>query len=144
MNKKLWWSTALAPVAILAPALTTISCSTSSSSQSYQFASSEAGEYNFLSFKWSVSQIAAGLMPVPGQDKLLEQQILQSFKYNDSQDLGLKQLKVTIDKKEFVIEYEFVVFKGDLIDFPEGGDISSFPKDRETLKGSFRTNSLIK
>ena len=81
-------------------------------------------------------------MPVPGQDKLLEQQILQSFKYNDSQDLGLKQLKVTIDKKEFVFEYEFVVFKGDLIDFPEGGDISSFPKDRETLKGSFKTNSF--
>lgn len=112
MNKKLWWSTALAPVAILAPALTTISCSTSSSSQSYQFASSEAGEYNFLSFKWSVSQIAAGLMPVPGQDKLLEQQILQNFKYNDLQDLGLKQLKVTIDKKNLCLNMNLLYLKG--------------------------------
>ena len=141
MNKKLWWSAVIVPIAIAAPALTVISCSPSSSSQSYQYATSEAGEHNFLSFKWSVSQSAAKFSPLPGQNKLLEKEILQSFKYNDSQDLGLKQLKVTIDKTEFVIEYEIVVYKGDLIDFPFGGNISSFPKDRETLKGTFRAKS---
>ena len=141
MNKKIWWSAALAPIAIATPALTVISCSPSSSSQSYQYASSEAGEHNFLSFKWFVSQYAADLPPLPGQNKILEQQILQSFEYDDSHNWGIKKMSVTIDKKEFVIEYEIVVYKGNLIDFPEGGDISAYPKDRETLKGTFRAKS---
>ena len=142
MNKKFLWSiTPISIAAVAAPLLTVISCS---STGSYQYASSEAGEFDFLSFKSRLTQEAIRLSPKNELSKQVLKQLLVDFRYDANKDWGIKDIEITTEGNQFVVRYEFVVFKGNLIDFPNAGDVGKMPKDRETLKGVIKVNSMIR
>ena len=135
MNKKLWLTALVSPVAIL-PVLTTVACqSTSNTSQNQvgNIGNSELSRFIFLTFKSEI--ITMVVRDQINDAEQLKKRIID--KNQNSPTIRELNVNVTTENENFVVEYKLKVIAGSMIDFGGVKD-PSLIKETESLSGTFK------
>lgn len=132
MNKKIWLTALVSPIAIL-PVLTTVSCQSTSDTSQNQVGNSELSRFIFLTFKSETISLVAGSQIKDPEE--LKKRIID--KNQNSPTIRELNVNVTTANENFVVEYKLKVIAGSMLDFGGVKD-PSLIKETESLSGTFK------
>ena len=132
MNKKIWLTALVSPIAIL-PVLTTVSCQSTSDTSQNQVGNSELSRFIFLTFKSETISLVAGSQIKDPEE--LKKRIID--KNQNSPTIRELNVNVTTANENFVVEYQLKVIAGSMLDFGGVKD-PSLIKETESLSGTFK------
>lgn len=132
MNKKIWLTALVSPIAIL-PVLTTVSCQSTSDTSQNQVGNSELSRFIFLTFKSETISLVAGSQIKDPEE--LKKRIID--KNQNSPTIRELNVNVTTANENFVVEYKLKVIAGSMLDFGGVKD-PSLIKEIESLSGTFK------